>query len=169
MAQYRITASGVHDTESGGSIPAVIGNRHWGYYKEWKAVPNTPDPSITESQFIENKKQQAAITFEDTIKSGFTTTAGFKWDATLQDILNFKAAYDFAIALSLPSVDIRDFDSNTHTLTPAELWIEILELGGNLQTQLNIKWNAQATADNIGYTAFVTDELAGHNVIVSAN
>lgn len=169
MAQYKITESGVSDTDNGLFIPGAAGNRHWSAYKLWKAEPNTPDPSITEDQFIENKKTQAAVTFENTIKSGFTTTAGIKWDATLQDLLNLKAAYDFAILLSLASVDVRDFDSGVHTLTPPDLLTEIIELGTNLQTQLNIKWNAQATADNSGYGAFVAADLVAHDAIVAAN
>jgi hypothetical protein len=45
MAKYKLTESGVLDTETGAHIPNNEGNRHWREYQEWLAEGNTPDPA----------------------------------------------------------------------------------------------------------------------------
>lgn len=44
MAKYRLTDSGVFDTEQEHSIPNAPGNIHWDAYQVWLADGNTPDP-----------------------------------------------------------------------------------------------------------------------------
>ena len=48
MSKYKLTDSGVIDTETGACIPNAPGNRHWRKYQEWLAEDNTPDPADPE-------------------------------------------------------------------------------------------------------------------------
>jgi hypothetical protein len=47
MAKYKLApqGDGVIDTETGASIPAAEGNRHWAAYQEWVAAGNVADPA----------------------------------------------------------------------------------------------------------------------------
>ena len=46
MAKYKISGSGVKDTETGAFIPNAPGNRHWQEYLVW-AQDNTADAEFT--------------------------------------------------------------------------------------------------------------------------
>lgn len=66
MAKYKLNQSGVKDTETGGSIPNDMGNRHWAEYINWLdgldaegndmgTGPNTPDPEFTPAEIADNE------------------------------------------------------------------------------------------------------------------
>lgn len=171
MAQYKITSSGVHDTESGGYIPVAVGNRHWLIYKEWKAVPNTPDPSMDEVTWIANERQSIKQTFDMNVRAGFVTTVtSFKFNSVPDDIQKLQMAHDLAIATSAANVDVRDFDNVIRNVTTAQLQTIITDLNMNYKTLLNQKWADQgAVTGGANYTNFVSAELAAHNVLVAAN
>lgn len=58
MAKYKLTESGVLDTETGTSIPNAPGNRHWQEYQEWLSEGNTPDPQYTLDEWKTGKKAE---------------------------------------------------------------------------------------------------------------
>lgn len=47
MAKYKLSGDVILDQETGASIPAVGGNRHFRAYLEWCQEGNTPDPEFT--------------------------------------------------------------------------------------------------------------------------
>lgn len=61
MAKYKLTESGVLDTETGANIPNAEGNRHWQEYQEWLAEPNTPDPMDVVDPWLEIRSQRDAL------------------------------------------------------------------------------------------------------------
>lgn len=51
MVKYKLAEDGgVHDTETGMSIPAAIGNRHWKQYLIWVTEGGVPDPEFTDEE-----------------------------------------------------------------------------------------------------------------------
>lgn len=44
MKRYRLTPTGVHDTQTNGSTSENLENGQWLRYLKWKAEGNTPDP-----------------------------------------------------------------------------------------------------------------------------
>lgn len=171
MVQYKITSNGVLDTVLGGSIPANPYNRNWREYKEWKAVPNTPDPSIDEVAWFVSQQQAIKKVFEVDLREGFVTSVNYlKFDSGSEDIQNLQMALDLATKMSVGTIDVRDYDNVVHPVTVAELQLIINDLNMNYKALLNQKWVAQdALAVDLAYTNFVNAELAAHNVIVAAN
>jgi hypothetical protein len=53
MAKYKISGTGVQDTELGHFIPNDTGNRHWVEYLAWVDDGNTADPEFTELELEE--------------------------------------------------------------------------------------------------------------------
>jgi len=59
MAKYKLTSSGVQDTEKGGFIPANPTNRDWRKYQKWlKIKTNKPDPEFTEEELAAQKQRK---------------------------------------------------------------------------------------------------------------
>ena len=54
MAKYKISGSGVIDTENNSHIPNDSRNYHWREYQDWVELGNTPDPEFTEQQILDN-------------------------------------------------------------------------------------------------------------------
>ena len=121
-------------------------------------LPNVPEPSKTEEEFIADKRSKAKSDFAVSTKQGFTTTSGIKYDADIEDILKLKGAYDLSVAIGSSTVTVRDFDNVRHILAVADLWEDIKELGVNYQGTLQSNWDTQESADNVGYSEFVADE-----------
>lgn len=171
MAQYKITANGVQDTVSGSFIPADVGNRHWNEYKIWKDVPNTPDASIDEAQWIALERNSVKAAFNEVVDMGFVTSVNsYKFNSTPDDIQKLQMALDLAEATSADNVDVRDFDNVVQTVTVAELQTIINDLNTNYKTLLNQKWDDQEdVTGGAAYTNFVSAELAAHNIVVTAN
>ena len=57
MARYKLTATGVHDTQTGFFIPNSPDNAMWNDYLAWVAQGNTADPLYTLEQKRENRKE----------------------------------------------------------------------------------------------------------------
>lgn len=58
--KYKLTASGVKDTERNMFIPNSAANRHWRQYQEWVAEGNEPDPEFTAEE-LEAKELASTI------------------------------------------------------------------------------------------------------------
>jgi len=59
MAKYKLTSSGVQDTERGAFIPATATNRDWRKYQEWlKVETNKPDPEFTAEELTIQKQRK---------------------------------------------------------------------------------------------------------------
>lgn len=60
MTKYKLTKTGVQDTEIGAFIPDSLGNREWRKYQKWLMKPNNkPDPEFSEEELA--AQQQAQI------------------------------------------------------------------------------------------------------------
>lgn len=80
MAKYKLTNTGVQNTETGAFIPAAAGNRDWGEYQQWLSEGNTPDPQYTPSQLKANKKQEINQERDRRINGGQITFGGNEFD-----------------------------------------------------------------------------------------
>lgn len=60
--KYKLTESGVKDTETGMFIPEAPGNRHWQEYQSWLAEGNTPEPQYTEAEYLDMKSNEVRAT-----------------------------------------------------------------------------------------------------------
>lgn len=55
MTKYQLTENGILDRETGASIPAVQGNRHYREYLEWVTEGNVPIPvQPSDSHYLDN-------------------------------------------------------------------------------------------------------------------
>ena len=61
MSKYKLSDSGVLDTETGACIPPTTDNRHWRAYQKWLADGNTPDPEYTQPELDEQAIQAEVI------------------------------------------------------------------------------------------------------------
>ncbi len=67
MAKYKLTSTGVQDTEKGCFIPANPTNRDWRKYQKWlKVKTNNPDPEFTTEE-LATQKQRKIRNIERTI------------------------------------------------------------------------------------------------------
>lgn len=137
MAKYKLTDSGVKDTETGACIPNASGNRHWREYQKWVAEGNTPDPIYTDDEIKANQlaEQQANINnaFVDDIShmvkcevNGVT----YEMDATNDSASRLKSGIDLAVLLGESTIDIVDYHNMIHYSVPLEDALEICKKQG---------------------------------------
>ena len=93
--------------------------------------------SVGKEKFHEIKKD-----FEEASKS-FTTSFGYTMDADIDRVARLKSGLDLANLVGSNSLEIRDYNNETHTVDLITVNSMVLELGINAQTQLQKKWLAQ--------------------------
>lgn len=130
MTRYKITESGIHDTENNLHIPNDESNRHWQEYQEWVAVEgNIPDPQYTAEEVINSLKDYAKSIRDSRETSGTVTiTLGSEqvpFDADFNSIQRIagasRASARAARGNATLSLDWTDANDNTRTLTGADL------------------------------------------------
>jgi hypothetical protein len=55
MARYKLSNTGVYDTETNSYIPSAAENADWREYLQWVDDGNTPDPQYTPQEILDNE------------------------------------------------------------------------------------------------------------------
>lgn len=105
MAKYKITGTGVKDTETEAFIPNDQGNRHWIEYEVWLSEGNTPDPEFT-AQELENQVWDALRGERDYLLSKTDFMMSF-------DFYNDKMTGQEQIDVKAYRESLRDLPQNT--------------------------------------------------------
>ena len=105
MAKYKITGTGVKDTETEAFIPNDQGNRHWIEYEVWLSEGNTPDPELT-AQELENQVWDALRGERDYLLSKTDFMMSF-------DFYNDKMTGQEQIDVKAYRESLRDLPQNT--------------------------------------------------------
>ncbi len=122
-------------------------------------VPNVPDPSLTEVEYIQNKRNIIKTDFEASCTQGFICTSGRKFDANVGDIAKLDNEYQLSQDSGENNTIVRDFTNTQQNVTLPELAKDIKELRVNYRLLIRNKWSNQDAADSTGYIQFVQDEL----------
>ena len=149
MAKYKLTESGVQDTETGAFIPNAPGNRHWTEYQEWLLEPgNVPDPMYSGAELKAQKKAWITAKREEVINGGITFE-GHTYqtdDRSRENVSGLVAAMGAAVPLPANFI-FRDANNVDVPMTSTTL----AELGGTMIAHVNTayktSWTLKAAVD----------------------
>jgi hypothetical protein len=148
MANYKLTESGVIETESGMNIPADPANRHWQEYQVWLGEGNTPEDEHT-LQELKDAKKEEIDQWRDAAKQQPVTYNSVDYDGNDRSQANLNSTLtSIQAGVAIPNpLSWRAADNTNHDLTH----VQLAELSGVMFAMVNAayehSWDLKAQAD----------------------
>lgn len=150
MAKYKLTETGVRDTELGMSIPSSENNRHWRMYQAWLSEGNTPDPIQSHASAQELTKSEINRWREEALQSLKVNYDGNTFDADKRardNITGIVSAINTGVPVPDP-VNWRTADNITVALTHTDLTAISGLMLSSVQSIYEHSWDLKGQADS---------------------